>query len=194
MDEDESSAELDIDDYMSEDSEQDDDYDVFFMLVARVPLGLVASLDTIDRFWMNKLPKKDKRKKMPLMSDARQDADGDWDMSRAKELAEPYSSLACQGGLRYREYVVYKNAVARVSHVIAYARARQRTLLKTDPLRNFGKSTWYFSDKDREELLDQDNTKSSYRSASEPNKALYFDPYLAEADSEGESTDEDEDA
>jgi hypothetical protein len=189
MDEDDS-EELDIDDYLSEDSEKDDDYDVFFMLVSRVPLGLVASLDTIDRFQMNKLPKKDRRKKMPLMSDAKQEGDDDWDMSKAKELAEPYSSLACKGGLRYREYVVYKNAVARVSHVIAYARARQRTLLQRPPATVFGKPTWYFSDKDRETLLDQDDTKSSYRTASEPNKALYVDPYAAEPDSDGESTDE----
>lgn len=175
--------ELDINEYLSDDSEEDDDYDVFFMLVARVPLGLVASLDSIDRFWQNRLPKTDKRTETNLMSDATTrvvDGQLGWNMSKARELVEPYSSVACQGHYRYREYIVYRHAVARVSHVIAYCRARQKSF--TDGPPEGRRLTRVFKDEDKKSMLNEDNTDKYYM---HNEKSDYSDPFQAASDSEG---------
>lgn len=130
-------------DYNSGAPRTEDDYDIFFMFVTRVPLGLVAQVDSISDFKTNRLPESDPRYEPrytlgddiegpeddPFWSDPRLFLDAFDEetepMRWASELNEPYSSLSVQGELRYREFIVYKNAVARVSHLVAYCRARE---------------------------------------------------------------------
>jgi hypothetical protein len=115
---------------------QDNDFDIFFMFVCRVPLGICAEPDGIDEFNTNALPWGDEwahsKKDVPLFEDVAVKFNLEanrytrQDMRFAEKLSAPYTSVSVKGKfLRYREFMVYQNTVARVSHVIAYSRARE---------------------------------------------------------------------
>ena len=149
-----------IPEHQQESGENRSDYDIFFMFVSRIALGIVAQPDDIAAFNENKLPKEDSRSKdvhNKLFTDTTDN------MMTAQELTEPYGSLSILNVLRYREFVVYKNAVARASQLVVYCRARQRTTGEGD-----------FSGEMKKELLEEDGT------AKREDEFEYEDPFKYE--------------
>lgn len=143
----------------------DDDYDVFFMYVCRVPLGNIAA-PSFENFQLNMLPEGDKAEgDRKLFLDAEYPSAGDVKMGSVGELQDPYTSLTMKAPLRYREFIVYKNAVARVSHLIAYCRARERSVETND------QDEYQWPTKTVVDMLQQDGT------AETPGSTIYRDPF-----------------
>lgn len=155
----------------NEDYNAEDDYDVFFMYVCRVPLGKVAA-PSYENFMANMLPEGDAwQQDAELFLDGyRDDPDdedgpGFLDMGSVRDLEHPYTCLTMKAHLRYREFIVYKNAVARVSHLIAYCRARQRTVKLNE------KNQYQWTTETVVDILKQDGT------ADQPGSTIYRDPF-----------------
>lgn len=156
---------LDDDDYFEEYGK-----DVFFLLVSRLALGKVAET-AIHDFKLNKIPVADSRRGSEDEDVLFIDGEID-DMSRVKELDPEYNSVTVPPNpLRYREFMIYKNGVARVSHVVAYCRAREREVLRVRD--SSGNIRQDFDDDYIRDILAEDKT-------SNPNDNMrYKDPFAA---------------
>jgi hypothetical protein len=136
-----------------EDTEAYNNFDVFFMFIARVPLGKVLQPKSLDDLQKNISPSKLDR---GIFQEGYQ-------RGYASKLNAPYNSLSIKDVLRYREFVVYQNAIARISHLIVYARARGMHDMDEDDLKD---------------LLAADGTLSSDGSGKW--NTLYKDPFKAQ--------------
>jgi len=167
-------------------------FDIFFMFVTRVPLGIAAVPDDYYKFKENRLPVGDPRSMRnrgeddPMDDDNLQDKlflDGDpgtnsqpGNMGYVRKLNEPYGSVSCKGGLRYREFIVYQNAVSRPSHLIAYARAREvRTHDINEDDSDEEDAEYEISEDDKEKILKEDGT-----AVSDADFMTYSDPFDVE--------------
>ena len=108
--------------------------EVFFMFVSRVALGCTAKLNKLD-FDKNESPHDAKEK---LFFDAAQppvsrkfgnSTVDQFEMRMVKNLNRKYHSVAVDAysagnqAMRFREITVYRDVVAKVTHLIAYVRA-----------------------------------------------------------------------
>ena len=159
---------------ISEENETDNletqGYDIFFMFVTRMALGVVAEPESIKSFQQNKLPVADPRsttdddylfRENALLARAATDA-SKVNMASAQKLSEPYGSLTIRDALRYREFIVYKNAIARVSQLVVYCRARKTRLTKHSPY-TLDRDGYGFGEETAKLLLYEDGTGDGYQ-------------------------------
>ena len=106
--------------------------DVFFMFISRVALGCCAVLPK-DRFEQNKVPKSadDAVQKERLFLDGIGDSHK---MRSVKRLNKRFQSLSVKEysegntNMRFREFTIYNDVVAKITHVVAYVRSDVKPL------------------------------------------------------------------